>query len=70
MAAAERLQHDKECLEGIEEAKGVAARWESGGGVSWGGLRWEGRGKDDPPVRLLEPQGISPRGLKRSNKRI
>ena len=31
VAAAERQQHDKECLEGIEEAKGVAARWETGG---------------------------------------
>ena len=31
VAAAERQQHDKECLEGIEEAKSMAARWEERG---------------------------------------
>ena len=31
VSAAERQQQDKECMEGIEEAKGVAARWETGG---------------------------------------
>ena len=31
VAAAERQEHEKECIEGIEEAKGVAARWKERG---------------------------------------
>ena len=38
VADAERQQHDEERLEGIEEAKSVAARWEE-----------RGEDKDDPP---------------------
>ena len=45
VAAAERQQHDKECLKDIEEAKSVAARWVTGGGREQHFfVREEGRG--------------------------